>query len=94
MTILLDDLYEGKIIPNNENFLNNPKYKETVDQYYAMYEHLYSALDKNCKRIFDDLLDIKCKLEDIECLEYFKYGFSLSYSFMLDSLEVIKKQKK
>ena len=27
MTILLDDLYEGKIIPNNENFLNNPKYK-------------------------------------------------------------------
>ena len=48
MTILLDDLYEGKIIPNNENFLNNPKYKETVDQYYAMYEHLYSALDKNC----------------------------------------------
>ena len=84
---VLEDLWNGKITPNERGFREGSEYAKLMTQATETADIFYKELSPVGKRAYDTLCGIENKLADIAECDSFIRGFRLGAGMILDVIE-------
>ena len=86
MNNIIDDLYLGKINPNEFTRIVHTGYKRLGKESADLYDWLLKNLEGDSKKNFEEFVDKDCSMDAIEVRLRFIEGFRLGAQIMLDVL--------
>lgn len=86
MNNLIDDLYLGKINPNENMRIRHPEYLAFVKDSIILEKELGTMLTTEQKKLFDDFVTICGSMNALEIRLRFIEGFRLGAKIMLEVL--------
>lgn len=90
MRKLLEQLYNGQLIPVEQIVSNDPAYRAVNQQITETMKVWQKRLDGADYEDLEQLLDLFSQLEEVGMLSAFVYGFQLGVSLTLESATSLK----
>ena len=83
---MLEEIYYGNIVPSEKFVKNGSEHHMLTLKLLELEDKLYRTLNGEEKTVYEQIIEIRCKQEDIVGMELFIDGFEMGSKIMLEIL--------
>ncbi|MBP3390057.1 MAG: hypothetical protein J6L58_00005 [Clostridia bacterium] len=83
---MLEEIYYGNIVPSEKFVKNGSEHHMLTLKLLELEDKLYRTLNGEEKTFYEQIIEIRCKQEDIVGMELFIDGFEMGSKIMLEIL--------
>lgn len=83
---MLEEIYYGNIAPSEKFVKNGSEHHKLTLKLLELEDKLYRTLNGEEKTVYEQIIEIRCKQEDIVGMELFIDGFEMGSKIMLEIL--------
>ncbi len=86
MKSMIEELWNGNIIPQEDGIFNNPEFKELLGYTARHCGDLEETLTEKQKELLEKMMDNRNEFDSLAEARVFAYGFKLRAKLMLEML--------